>query len=151
MNSQTLNVSTTDIATFSDQESICNANDPTNTDYFGFVYDINYGNGTVKVRSKEVYTANDTIQSLTQLSSQGNALRYLVIDSVGNVTGHQPGDPGFVQQGPGTQHTLKFPATFANGNSPDTDFPAGTSLRMEIEAVNSAASDTYLSNAVTPT
>ena len=138
------------LSTFGDYEPICKASDPSNTNFWGYITNINYSAGTFSIRTSSAFAPGDVIQSKNQFQLGSNTV-YLVVNSIGEVTGHQAADPGFVQQGPGTTHQLKFPATFDSGREPDTDFPAGATLRMEIEASNSSASDTFLSNTITPT
>ena len=83
-------------------------------------------------------------------SNVQNSTRYLVLNSIGEVSSIVTTDPGFVQQGPGLTHKIKFPSLL-HDRSPDDLIASGVSLRMEVQATNSAASDTYLSNSVTPT
>lgn len=109
------------------------------------------GNGTTTVRVRTFTTVNvgDTIQAVASTGS-ATSTRFLVIDVTGAVTSHQANDPGFVNQGPGTSHTITFPATFPTGDTPDVELPSGTTIQIDVQAVNSEASDTYPSNIVTP-
>ena len=109
------------------------------------------GNGTttVRVRTFATVSVGDTIQALASTGS-ATSTRFLVINAQGAVTTHQSNDPGFVTQGPGTSHTITFPATFPTGNSPDDELPSGTTIQIDVQAINSEASDTYPSNIVTP-
>jgi hypothetical protein len=110
------------------------------------------GNGTttVRVRTFATVSVGDTIQA-TASTGSATATRFLVISTSGAVSSTQSTDPGFVELGPGTTQQLTFPSTFPTGSAPDTELPAGTTFQVDIKATNSAASDTFSSNIITPT
>jgi len=109
------------------------------------------GNGTtnVVVNGFNDFAVGDVIES-TASTGSATSTRFLVINAQGAITTHQVSDPGFVTQGPGASHTITFPATFPTGNSPDDELPSGTTIQVDVQAVNSEASDTYASNTLTP-
>jgi len=78
-----------------------------------------------------------------------NVTLYCVLNSSGGVSDLTPSDPGFVNQN-STPTNLSFPATFPTGNAPDTDLPAGTTVKVEVKATNEVGTDTVTSNTVTP-
>ena len=95
------------------------------------------------------FSAGDTAEMITP-SGTGTQTRYLVIDSVGNVSDLSNTDPGFVNQGTATGK-LKFPQTFTStGQKPDEALLGGTSIQVEVQASNTEGSDTKLSSALTP-
>jgi len=110
------------------------------------------GNGTttIRVRTFATVSVGDTIQA-TASTGSATATRFLVISTSGAVSSTQSTDPGFVELGPGTTQQLTFPSTFPTGSAPDTELPAGTTFQVDIKATNSAASDTFSSNIITPT
>jgi hypothetical protein len=77
---------------------------------------------------------------------------YAVHDSAGAVSTLQAADPGFnvITGVTPYSHLLTFPATFPTGNAPDTDLPAGTTLKAEVEASNVAGSSAVTTNTITP-
>ena len=81
-------------------------------------------------------------------SAAGSRL-YTVLDNAGNVSDMQQTDPGFVTQS-STPTVLTFPATLPTGNPPDTEFPAGTTLTVEVNATNQEGTDSATSNTITP-
>lgn len=109
------------------------------------------GNSTTTIR---LIGGPDAVvgNTIEALNSTGSAVstRFLVIDATGAISTHQAADPGFVNLGPGTSQSITFPATFPTGNAPDAELLAGTTIQVEVEAVNSVASDTYPSNIITP-
>jgi hypothetical protein len=109
------------------------------------------GNGTtnVVVNGFNDFAVGNVIEA-TASTGTATSTRFLVINAQGAITTHQVSDPGFVTQGPGTSQTITFPATFPTGNAPDVELPSGTTIQVDVQAVNSAASDTYASNTVTP-
>lgn len=109
------------------------------------------GNGTTTIRVRSFATASvgDTIQAIASTGS-ATATRFLVISTSGAVTSTQSADPGFVELGPGLSQTLTFPATFPTGSAPDTELPTGTTMQVDVKATNTAASDTFSSNIITP-
>ena len=79
---------------------------------------------------------------------------YCKLDAAGAVSDLQSADPGFTAWTPaGTgpyTGTVTFPATLPTGNAPDADLPAGTTLTVEVQASNTAGTDSAKSNTVTP-
>lgn len=112
---------------------------------------INTGTPSITVGGDGTFNTSEVVTGTAPLGSSQESTRYLTIDQSGNVSDIVTSDPGFVSYGPGTEVTLSFPATFSTGNAPDTDLPAGASIRAEIQASSSVATDTSLSNIVTPT
>jgi hypothetical protein len=111
----------------------------------------NNGNGTTTIRliGGPDASVGDTIEAIASTGTSVST-RFLVINATGAISTHQSSDPGFVTLGPGTSQAITFPATFPTGNAPDVELAAGTTIQVEVQAVNSAASDTYPSNIVTP-
>ena len=114
---------------------------------------VNASNSTMTVGASGFGSVGQKIESIVPVPGGPQSVtKYLVTDGSGNVSDLTSVDPGFVQTGPGTSVTLSLPATFSStGNAPDTDLPAGASIRAEVQATNSQATDTELSNIVTPT
>jgi hypothetical protein len=110
------------------------------------------GNGTtdIVVNGFDDFATGDTVEASASTGS-ATATRFLVINASGAVTSTQNSDPGFVELGPGLSQTLTFPSTFPTGSAPDTELPTGTTFQVDIKATNSAASDTFSSNIITPT
>ena len=83
-----------------------------------------------------------------------NVKRYAVLDAAGAVSDLQSADPGFTAWTPaGTgpyTGTVTFPATLPSGAAPDTDLPAGTTITVEVQATNTAGTDSAKSNTITP-
>ena len=105
---------------------------------------------TIEIQSEYIYQVGDVLESIYATSSSVSS-RYLVIDASGAVSGTVVSDPGFVSVGPNTSQTLTFPATFASGDTPDEELPAGTTIKVSVEATNSEGSSTFgPSNIVTP-
>jgi hypothetical protein len=79
---------------------------------------------------------------------------YCKLNAAGDVKDLQSADPGFIAWPPtGTgpyTGTVTFPATLPSGNAPDADLPAGTTLTVEVEASNTAGTDSAKSNVITP-
>jgi hypothetical protein len=112
-----------------------------------------------------VASVNGAVITVDQVSGTfqtGEALRftkvvtgttlYAVHDSAGAVSTLQTADPGFnvITGATPYSHLLTFPATFPTGNAPDTDLPAGTTLKAEVEASNVAGSSAVTTNTITP-
>jgi len=121
------------------------------TNQYGRVISINSGANQMTIGSPQTWLTGRTAISVAPVGSATSQRLYLNMDTSGNISDMQSADPGFVNYGPGTSVTLRFPATFPTGNAPDTELPAGTTIRAEIQATNSVATDTELSNIVTPT
>jgi hypothetical protein len=87
-------------------------------------------------------------------ASGGNVKLYCKLDAAGAVSDLQSADPGFTAWTPaGTgpyTGTVTFPATLPTGSPPDTDLPAGTTITVEVEASNTAGTDSATSNTVAP-
>ena len=78
--------------------------------------------------------------------------KYLRFESDGNVTDllAAPQSPAYTTSDVDPALTLKFPATFPSGLTPDEEMAPGTSITAQVTASNSAGSDTKLSNIITP-
>lgn len=104
----------------------------------------------IGLNSPYTYQVGDVIEAKYPTSS-GESTRYLIISASGDVTGTIGYDPGYVQVGPDTSQTLTFPATFASGDTPDEELPAGTTIKVSAQATNSEGSSEFgPSNIVTP-
>ena len=134
---------------FGNVESITKLGDEANPAYRGRLEITNRANGTIKLLTSGLWQDGDVVVSRTGGLSQ-TATKYLVLDSVGNVTDVSSADPGFQTIGPGTEIDLTFPATLPSGSTPDEELPAGASIQVEVEATNSVASDTYTSGTIIP-
>jgi hypothetical protein len=121
------------------------------TNTYARVVSISAGTNNITIASPTTFLTGRTLVSTQPVGTATSQRLYLLTDSGGNISDMQSADPGFVNYGPGTSVTLKFPATFPTGNAPDTELPSGTTVRAEIQATNTVASDTELSNIVTPT
>ena len=90
----------------------------------------------------------------TKSTPVANVKLYCKLDAAGAVSDLQSADPGFTAWTPaGTgpyTGTVTFPATLPTGNAPDADLPAGTTITVEVEASNTAGSDSAKSNTLTP-
>jgi hypothetical protein len=75
---------------------------------------------------------------------------YTVHDATGLVSSLQSTDPGLTAVNTASPYHLTFPATFPTGNAPDVDLPAGTTLKVELEAGNAAGKATATTNTITP-
>ena len=105
---------------------------------------------SIEVSSDYIYQVGDVVEAKFPTSSAVST-RYLVIDATGAISGTVGSDPGYVSVGPDTSQTLTFPATFASGDSPDEELPAGTTIKVSAQATNSEGSSEYgPSNVVTP-
>jgi hypothetical protein len=90
----------------------------------------------------------------TRTSPAANVKLYCKLDAAGAVSDLQSADPGFTAwtpagTGPYTGN-VTFPATLPSGAAPDTDLPAGTTITVEVQATNTAGTDSATSNTVTP-
>ena len=146
---QTATVTSSTLDTFGDTERIAKYGDENNLAYKGTLQITNRASGQVKLNTSGIWQNGDIVVSRSGGSTQ-SATKYLVLDSVGNVTDLTSSDPGFTTMGPGTDIDLTFPATFPSGSTPDEEIAAGASIQVEVEATNSVASDTYTSGAITP-
>ena len=138
------------LSTWGEREPIALSGHENDQTKWGNISNLNSANGTFNINSNYTFSVGDVIVSRSQTTSSSTSTRYLVINSVGQVTDLTSTDPGFIQQGPGLSHDLTFPATFPSGNSPDAELPAGTVLQAEIQATNSSGSDSYTSNSISP-
>ena len=146
---QTATVTSSSLDDFGDLERIAKYGDENNIAYKGTLQITNRTSGQVKLNTSGIWQNGDVVVSRSGGSTQ-SATKYLVLDSVGNVTDLTSSDPGFTTMGPGTDIDLTFPATFPSGSTPDEEIAAGASIQVEVEATNSVASDTYTSGAITP-
>ena len=81
-----------------------------------------------------------------------NAKKYLDFDSSGNVLSllNTPQSPAYVTTDENPVLTLKFPATFPSGFTPDEELGEGTTLTVEATATNVVGSDGPKSDTVQP-
>ena len=115
--------------------------------YHGIIQSISGSN--VTIRSGYEFQAGDVIEAIASTGSQSSS-KYVVMNTQGAVSGLTSTDPGFVTFGPGTSHTITFPATLSSGGAPDDELPSGTSMNVTVRASNSVNTDDYTSNSVTP-
>ena len=146
---QTAMVTASTLDVFGDNELITKLGDEANPAYRGNLEITNRAAGQIQLVTAGIWQDGDVVVSRAGGVSQ-TATKYLVLDSVGNVTNISSADPGFTTMGPGTEIDLTFPATFPSGDAPDTELPAGAAIQVEVEATNSVASDTYPSSTITP-
>jgi len=139
----------------------------------GIVTAINPNNNTITVNTNEgVFTEwnasgspklvrefkeSSTKKSAAELAADptlldpARALKlYAVIDGNGNITDMVEDDPGWVTLSGSSPYTVIFPATFGTGRAPDSDFPVGSRLTVEIQATNANGDTDKLSNTLTP-
>lgn len=147
---QTATVTSASLTVFGDTEKITKQGDENNQAYRGNMEITNRTNGNVKLLTAGLWQNGDVVVSRVGGNTQ-TATKYLVINSVGSVTDISSTDPGYTTIGPGTAIDLTFPATFPSGNAPDTELASGAAMQVDVKATNSAASDTFTSNTVTPT
>ena len=147
---QTATVTPSSLDVFGDTENITKLGDEDNTNYKGVLEITNRSTGQIKLTSAGLWQNGDVVVSRVGGTS-GVSTKYLVLDSVGNVTNLISSDPGYVTVGPNTSQTLTFPATFTSGNAPDSELPAGTTIKVSAQATNSVGSNEYgPSNIITP-
>ena len=83
-----------------------------------------------------------------------NVKLFCKLDAAGAVYDLQSVDPGFTPWTPaGTgpyTGTVTFPATLPTGNAPDADLPAGTTITVEVEASNTAGTESAKTNVRPP-
>jgi hypothetical protein len=83
-----------------------------------------------------------------------NVKLFCKLDAAGVVSDLQSPDPGFTTWTPaGTgpyTGTVTFPATLPTGSPPDTEMPAGTTVTVEVQATNTAGTDSATSTTLTP-
>jgi len=81
----------------------------------------------------------------------GGTTRYLVFNTAGAVTSIQTADPGFATMTTQTSPiTLTFPATLPSGQAPDDELPAGTTIKVTMQASNTGGSSAKDSNTLSP-
>jgi hypothetical protein len=103
--------------------------------------------------SAGTWDVGSQVKGPTKASS--NVKLYCKLDSAGAVSDLQSADPGFTAwtptgSGPYTG-SITWPATLPSGQPPDSDLPAGTSLTVEVQASNTAGTDSAKSTTITPT
>ena len=81
------------------------------------------------------------------LTITSSTKQYLKFDSSGNVStfGLLKPDPAYTSQDLDPDFSLKFPATFPTGESPDSELIAGVILTVEVTATNESGSSTVVS------
>ena len=72
-----------------------------------------------------------------------NTTKYLEFDSSGNVSDllDAPQSPPYTTTDADPTLTLKFPATFPSGNTPDDELTEGTTLTVSVDVTNASGSD----------
>tara|TARA_B100000073_G_scaffold348333_1_gene366485 strand:+ start:3483 stop:5162 length:1680 start_codon:yes stop_codon:yes gene_type:complete len=81
-----------------------------------------------------------------------NVTKYLEFNTAGTVSSLRdtPMNPAVVLPDENPQLTLTFPSTFPSGQAPDDELGAGTTLTVDVKAVNDAFEDEQSSNTVQP-
>jgi hypothetical protein len=78
-----------------------------------------------------------------------------IIDADGNVTGLSPSETPYTTLNGDSPYTISFPATFADGTTPDQAIPAGNGIRVQGRALSEqddfTAESRSTSNLVVPT
>ncbi|MAP24962.1 MAG: hypothetical protein CMM87_05460 [Rickettsiales bacterium] len=147
---QTATVTPSSLDDFGDSEKIAKYGDEDNNLYKGVMTVLNRSAGSIKLSTGGEWQNGDVVVSRDGGTSQ-SAVKYLVLDNVGNVTSITSVDPGYVNVGPDINHTLTFPATFPSGDAPDVELPAGTTIKVSAQATNALGSSEFgPSNIVTP-
>lgn len=147
---QTATVTPSSLDNFGDTERISKYGDEDNSLYKGVMTILNRSAGSIKLSTGGEWQNGDVVVSTSGGTNQ-SAVKYLVLDNVGNVTSITSVDPGYVNVGPDINHTLTFPATFPSGDTPDEELPAGTTIKVSAQATNSQGSSEFgPSNIVTP-
>ena len=72
-----------------------------------------------------------------------------IVNDQALVTSIQQDDPGYLPI-PSKDYTIKFPAVFPTGNTPDVDLPAGCDLTVTVKAENTLGLSEKDSNTVLP-
>lgn len=139
----------------------------------GIVTAINPNNNTITVNTNEgVFAAwsatgspkvvrefkeTSTKKSAAELAADpalldpSRALKlYAIINSSGNITDMVEDDPGWVTLSGSSPYSVTFPATFGTGRAPDSDFPVGSRIIVEIQATNENGDTDKLSNTLVP-
>ena len=147
---QTATVTPSSLDNFGDSEQIAKYGDEDNSLYKGAMTILNRSAGSIKLSTGGEWQNGDVVVSRSGGTNQ-TAVKYLVLDNVGNVTSITSVDPGYVNVGPDTNLTLAFPATFPSGDTPDEELPTGTTIKVSAQATNSLGSSEFgPSNIVTP-
>jgi len=85
----------------------------------------------------------------------GFSTGYAQLDADGNVASIRQFDPGYTTMNGDGPFNITFPADFGDGGVPDDRLPEGTTMVANVRALsdqsNFIASDTQLSNQITPT
>jgi hypothetical protein len=113
------------------------------------------GNALTLSASSGTWDVGSKVKGPVKTPSGGGTVKlYCKLNAAGAVSDLQSADPGFTAWTPtGTgpyTGTVTFPATLPSGQPPDTDLPAGTTLTVEVEAGNTAGTDSAKSNTITP-
>lgn len=107
------------------------------------------GTSTVVIAGGPSYSVGDQIL-LNSPTGFGESTRYLVLDVVGNVSSTTATDPGFTDVGTGLTKRVTFPSLFPTGQTPDDEFPLGTTLQFDVQAKNTKGTTTSATNIITP-
>jgi hypothetical protein len=97
-------------------------------------------------RTTAEITANQTYKDPARATEL-----YASIDGNLDIDDMVEGDPGWTTITATGSLTISFPATFNTGNAPDSDFPTGSRLLVEIQASNADGTTDIYSNILTPT
>tara|TARA_R110002012_G_scaffold37590_3_gene105191 strand:+ start:131 stop:2224 length:2094 start_codon:yes stop_codon:yes gene_type:complete len=92
--------------------------------------------------TEDGWAIGEVVQTAAEVVN--NTVMYLDFDSDGNVltlSDTKP-SPGYVTTDNPANLVLTFPATFPSGEVPDTEFPEGTTLTVDVTASNSSGTDT---------
>ena len=118
----------------------------------GAVVEVDEDAGTMAIDTfSGTFTTNQTVEADAINFTKG----YLVFDSNGNVSGISPSDPGWTRMNGNGPYTITMPATFDDGNAPDTSCIAGSAISTEMRLISTSqgftATDTSESSDITPT
>ena len=141
-------VSESELAAFSVGQAITQANGNAS----GTIADIDTANRQVVVSgSSGTWATGQTVEGASASYTEG----YLVMDSNGNVTDISPTDPGYTRMNGDGPFTITFPATFNNGDVPDTALPANSTIQADFRAISTTqgfiGSESAETTTITPT
>lgn len=113
----------------------------------GKISSFDYANNKVTLQNVQgTWTVNNSISGFKNARAPGF---YCQFNSSGIATDITPISPGFTNI-VGLTTTFSFPATFPNNQAPDTQFPAGTRLLVEMKSSSGLATVYRTSNIITP-
>ena len=96
-------------------------------------------------------TSSEIAADQTYLDPARATELYASIDGSLDIVDMVESDPGWTTITASGSLAISFPATFNTGNAPDSDFPTGSRLIVEIQAENANGTTDIYSNTLTPT